>query len=98
MMSQPGETDNFRVSDHIKTINSYLGNRKIDVVIANDGLIDKKIAKKYATQEQKDPILIDDTNIDCELITGNYVSIEDGVIRHNVIKVSLAIFSYLLDI
>ena len=41
---------------------------------------------------------IDDTNIDCELITGNYVSIEDGVIRHNVIKVSLAIFSYLLDI
>ena len=98
MMSQPGETDNFRVSDHIKTIDSYLGKRKIDAVIANDGKIDNKIAKKYATQEQKDPILIDDTNIDCELITGNYVSIEDGVIRHNIIKVSLAIFSYLLDV
>ena len=98
MMSQPGETDNFRVSDHIKTIDSYLGKRKIDAVIANDGKIDNKIVKKYATQEQKDPILIDDTNIDCELITGNYVSIEDGVIRHNIIKVSLAIFSYLLDI
>ena len=78
MMSQPGETDNFRVSDHIKTIDSYLGKRKIDAVIANDGKIDNKIVKKYATQEQKDPILIDDTNIDCELITGNYVSIEDN--------------------
>ena len=98
MMSQPGETDGYRVSDHIKTINSYLGKRKIDVVIVNDGKIDYKLAKKYATLEQKDSILIDDTNIDCELITGNYVSIEDGVIRHNVIKVSLAIFSYLLDI
>ena len=98
MMSQPGETDGFDVSDHINTINSYLGKRKIDVVIANDGTIDKNIAKKYATQEQKDPILIDKDKIKCELITGNYVSLEDNVIRHNVIKLSLAIFSYLLDI
>ena len=36
-------------------------------------------------------------NIKCELIKGDYTSIDDGVIRHNVIKVSLAIFSYLLD-
>ena len=29
MMTQPGETDDYTVSDHIKTLNSYLGNRKI---------------------------------------------------------------------
>ena len=98
MMSQPGETDNFNVSDHVRTINEYLGKRKIDVVIANSGDIDKELAKKYATLEQKDPILIDKSNIDCELITGNYVSIEEDVIRHNVIKLSVTIFSYLLDI
>ena len=98
MMSQPGETDDFNVSDHINTINSYLGKKKIDVVIANKGDIDKKLAKKYATLEQKDPILIDKSNIDCELIEGNFVSIEDNVIRHNVIKLSVAIFSYLLDL
>lgn len=98
MMSQPGETDDFNVSDHINTINNYLGKKKIDVVIANSGDIDKKLAKKYATLEQKDPILIDKSNIDCELIEGNYVSIEDNVIRHNVIKLSVAIFSYLLDL
>ncbi len=97
MMSQPGETDDFKVSDHIKTINTYLGKRKIDVVIANDGKIDKKIAKKYATEEQKDPILVDKDNIKCELITGNYVSLDDNMIRHNVIKLALTIFSYLLD-
>ena len=98
MMSQPGETDDFKVSDHINTINSYLGKRKIDVVIANSGTIDKEIAKKYATEEQKDPIEIDKENIKAELITGNYVSIEDEVIRHNVIKLALSIFSYLLDL
>lgn len=98
MMSQPGETDDFKVSDHINTINSYLGKRKIDVVIANSGDIDKKLAKKYATLEQKDPILIDKSNIDCELISKNYVSIEDNMIRHNSIKLSLDIFSYILDL
>lgn len=98
MMSQPGETDNFKVSDHIKVINSYLGKRKIDVVIANSGKIDPVIAEKYATEEQKDPIVIDKDNIKTKLKTGNYVTLEDNMIRHNVIKVSLDIFSYLLDL
>ena len=98
MMSQPGETDNYKVSDHIDVINSYLGKRKIDVVIANSGTIDKKIIKKYATEEQKDPVLLDKTNIKCELITNNYVSMEGNLIRHNVIKLALAIFSYILDV
>lgn len=97
MMSQPGETDDYKVSDHINTLNEYLGKRKIDVVIANDGKIDKDIVKKYASEEQKDPILIDKDNINIELITGNYVDLEEGVIRHNVIKLALTIFSYLLD-
>ncbi|MBR3116883.1 MAG: YvcK family protein [Bacilli bacterium] len=98
MMSQPGETDDFKVSDHINTINEYLGKRKIDVVIANNGPIDKEIIEKYATLEQKDPIYIDEDNINCEILKGNYVDLSDGFIRHNYIKLSVAIFSYLLDL
>lgn len=98
IMSQPGETDGFKVSNHINTINNYLGKRKIDVIIANNGDIDKNIAKKYSTIEQKDPIILDKENINCNIIEGNYVSVEDNVIRHNVIKLSVDIFSYLLDI
>lgn len=98
IMSQPGETDEFKVSNHIETINNYLGKRKIDIVIANNGDIDIEIAKKYATIEQKDPIILDKDNIKCDIIEGNYVSIEDNVIRHNVIKLSVDIFSYLLDL
>ena len=98
IMSQPGETDGFKVSNHINTINNYLGKRKIDVIIANNGDINKNIAKKYSTIEQKDPIILDKENINCNVIEGNYVSVEDNVIRHNVIKLSVDIFSYLLDI
>ena len=36
MMTQPGETDNYKVSDHLKILNKYLKNRKVDVVIANN--------------------------------------------------------------
>ena len=47
MMTQPGETDDFKVSDHVKLLNQYLGKRKVDVVIANNGEIDEEMAKRY---------------------------------------------------
>jgi len=97
MVTQPGETDDFKVSDHLKILNSYLGAHKIDIVVANTGSIDKEIAEKYSTLEQKDPVLFDGENIDCDTILNNYVKINDGVIRHNVEKLSLDIYSYLVN-
>ena len=97
MVTQPGETDDFTVSNHVNVLNEYLGNHKIDVVVSNIGKIDKTVAEKYSTLEQKDPVLYDGENIKCEKILNNYVSIEDGVIRHNVEKLSLDIYSYLVS-
>ena len=97
MVTQPGETDDFKVSDHLKVLNSYLGTHKIDIVVANTGSIDKEGAEKYSTLEQKDPVLFDEENIDCDTILNNYVTINDGVIRHNVEKLSLDIYSYLVN-
>lgn len=99
MVTQPGETDNMKTSDHIKIINNYLGKHKIDVVIANNGKISNEIAIKYATLEQKDPVILDQANIDSmniELIKNNYVTIKDDIIRHNVEKLALDIYSYLV--
>ena len=97
MVTQPGETDDFKVSDHINAINEYLGNHKIDVVVSNTGEINEEIAKKYATLEQKDPVIYDEENIKCNKILNNYVSLDEGVIRHNVEKLSLDIYSYLIN-
>lgn len=99
MVTQPGETDNMTVSDHINVLNSYLGKHKIDVVIANNGQIFKEVALKYATLEQKDPVVIDKEilkSMNIELILNDYVKIEDNIIRHNIEKLALDIYSYLV--
>lgn len=99
MMTQPGETDNYSVSDHVKVLNKYLGNKKINVVIANTGFISSKMAKRYHSLEQKDPVLFDEAELKklkIKIIGENFVKIEDNKLRHDVIKVSFHIFSYLL--
>lgn len=99
MVTQPGETDNMTTSDHIKIINNYLGKHKVDVVIANNGKISQEIANKYATLEQKDPVVVDENKLEemnIELILNNYVTIKDEIIRHNVEKLALDIYSYLI--
>ena len=63
IVTQPGETDGFKVSDHVKILNDYLGQKKVSVVIANSGSISKEIAEKYSTTEQKDPVLFDKKNL-----------------------------------
>src|SRR5699024_9233632 len=98
-VTQPGETDNFTVSDHVKLLNKYLDFRKIDVVIASNTKIDKKIAEKYATAEQKDPVKIDYAaleNLGVELIEDDLITIEGNTLRHNSLKLSTLIFNYLM--
>ena len=95
IMSQPGETDGFKASDHVNLLNSYLGKRKIDVVITNNEKISKKIQKKYETLEQKDLIEIDDENIKIKNVKRPLVKIEDDTIRHDSVKLGLEIMNIL---
>ena len=99
MMTQPGETDGFSVSDHIKVLNKYLGKRKINTVIANTGKISEDIIEKYAVLEQKDPVSFDKDKVkelNVKYITDNFVSIDDGWIRHDTLKLAFYIFSNMI--
>lgn len=99
LMTQPGETDDFKVSDHIKILNSYLGKRKIDIVIANKGNIDKEIALKYANLEQKDPVVLDTKEIrkiGTKILSDNFAILENNVLRHDTLKLGYNIFSIVL--
>ena len=98
-MTQPGETDGFTVGDHLELINNYLNKRKVNVVIASSTKIDKKIAEKYETEEQKDPVIIDKEKIDSlnvELIESDLFKIEDNRLRHDSIKLATLIMFYLM--
>jgi uncharacterized cofD-like protein len=100
IVTQPGETDNFTVGDHVKLLNRYLGEKKVDVVIANSKEIDEKMAKKYETEEQKDPVKVDKEELDkigVELIAENLLTIDtDNTLKHHSLKLSSLIFSYLM--
>ena len=100
MVTQPGETEKFKVSDHVKLLNQYLGRHKIDVVIANDGKIDKEMAKRYESLEQKDPVKFDKKetkSVVKKVISDDYVTVKNNLLRHNVMKLSMHIFGYLLE-
>ena len=100
IVTQPGETDGFTVGDHVKLLNRYLDKRKVDVVIASNTKISEKMAKKYETEEQKDPVLIDYDEINkigVELIEDDLMIIDkDNTLKHDSLKLSSVIFSYLM--
>lgn len=99
MMTQPGETDDFTVTDHVKMLNGYLGQRKVDLVIANKGKIAPDLAKKYENAEQKDAVVYDSKNfssISAKVIGDDFVTVKNELVRHDVTKLGFHIFSYLL--
>ena len=100
MMTQPGETDDFTVTNHVKILNEYLGKRKVDIVLANTGDIDSKLSEFYLVKEQKDPVRYDKENIDkydLEVIEDDFIHITpNNLLRHDNIKLGFHIFYYLM--
>lgn len=97
MMTQPGETDGFSVSDHVNLLNSYLGDKKLSYVVVNNNRINEEILKKYQNEEQKEQVLVDYENLkDVYVIEDNYFLLENGMVRHDSLKLALSIFTLLL--
>lgn len=99
MFTQPGETDDYKASDHINILNRYLGKRKIETVIVNNGKIPKKYLEKYHREEDKDPVVIDKENLNelnVKIIEDNFVK-KDIDVKHDEILVSLKIFEELIS-
>ncbi len=96
VMTQPGETDNFKASDHIKFLNKYLGKRKVDAIITNSEKIEDDVVKIYETQEEKDLVVVDSENIHIEHVNKPLIKIENNIIRHDNVKLALEIMNILI--
>lgn len=99
IVTQPGETDDFTVGDHVKLLNRYLNKKKVNVVIANNEKIEEEMAKKYESEEQKDPVLIDYEELEkigVELIEEDLIDIDNNTLKHDSLILSSLIFSYLM--
>ena len=100
LVTQPGETDGYAVSDHLKVLNEYLEKRRVDIVIANNAPIDDAIVRKYKSLEQKELVKLDKEKIEemgTRIISDKVFAIDSGTIRHNALKTAYLIFSYLME-
>ncbi len=95
VMTQPGETDGFTVSDHVKTILNHVENRKIiDTVLVNNYLTEEALEKYKA--ENSYPVLADydelkklGVNVFEYRLTDNDSS---GYVRHNPSRLMRAVY------
>lgn len=93
IMTQPGETDDYTVSDHLNAIISHAG-KVMDAVLVNDSLPDN-LAEKYKAANSI-PVKLDVDNI--KKIGVRIVSkklIEDskeGLVRHSSNRVARAVY------
>jgi len=84
LMTQPGETTHYALSQHIRAIENHVGRRFINWVVANERPISPEVARRYRA-EGAEPVLIDRSNLakmHVRLIDGNLLE-EHNVIRHN---------------
>lgn len=99
LVTQPGETDGYSVSDHIKVLNRYLGNRKVDIVLANNGSVSSEISDRYKTKENKYMVDLDVDEVNAQgaqIIADDVIRIEKGTMVHDEIKTAYLVFSSLM--
>lgn len=100
IMTEHGETDNFKVSDYIKILNKYVKEDFLDAVIVNNKNIDTDVQERYKKLELSVPVVVDDENLKkmkLKIIKDNLVSInEHSQVRHDSLKTAFQIFSYIL--
>lgn len=97
IMTQPGETDGFKLSDHINAISEHCDGVLFDFIIANNGVIPQEYYEKYKNDGQ-DMVEIDLENIPekIEIITEDFVQIKEGLLRHNTKKLAIVIMKLIL--
>lgn len=101
LVTQPGETDHYNVSDHLAVLNRYLDGRNVDIVVGNNANIDPRIVSRYLERENKTLVALDREEIIAQgarIIEDDIFSIDgEGRIRHNALKTAFLIFSYLME-
>lgn len=99
VMTQPGETDDYTASMHIKALLDHVGPGIIDYVIVNSKEISLAAQEMYADQGAK-VVKIDESEIDklgVKLVKANIIN-ETNLVRHDPVKLSRTIMKMVYDL
>ncbi|MBQ6632556.1 MAG: YvcK family protein [Romboutsia sp.] len=93
IMTQPGESDNYNVLDHVNSIVNHTKKNIIDYVISNNEVLPQEMLERY----QKDgatQVLLDENQkkllkiMGAKTIEENLIEIKSNYIRHDAIHIS----------
>ncbi|MBU5669840.1 YvcK family protein [Peptoniphilus sp. MSJ-1] len=97
VMTQRGETIGYSLSDHVKAISKHMKKDLIDIVIANNKKAPENYYEYYFNKEDSKPIFVTDddrkyfNDRNIKLIEGDFIDIEDRLVRHDGHKIGRAI-------
>ncbi|MDD4893724.1 MAG: 2-phospho-L-lactate transferase CofD family protein, partial [Candidatus Omnitrophica bacterium] len=94
-MTQPGETDGYSASDHIRALIYHSHPRIFDYCVLNIGEIPKDTLKRYA-KEDSYPVVNDTKKIESmgyRIIEHDFIIAKD-VVRHDPLKIAKVISSF----
>ena len=99
LMTEPGQTDNYSLSEHIKAINEHVGKGVIEYCIYDTGEIIPEYIRKY-NMEGSELVEQDTSKVKVEgvyLIQRKLSHIENGFIRHNPDAIAASIIQLICD-
>lgn len=98
VMTQPGETDHFQASDHVKAVAEHAGRRIFKHVLVNKEVPSLRLLEKY--QREGAELVSPDIDVVREMgykpITGDFISQTD-VVRHDPQKLAQAILRLVFE-
>jgi uncharacterized cofD-like protein len=97
IMTQPGETTNFKASDHLNAIYTYTGVKCVDYILVNNKSVDKVKSEKYALEGARSVIVDQHTlqKMGVRVLGGDFLN-EQELVRHDSQKLARFIFSRLI--
>lgn len=99
IMTQPGETDDYGVEDHIKAINKHVGGKAVDYVIVNTGRLDDELKDKYLKDNSKvveaDLDKLESMNV--KVIEGDFLKVKKELIRHDAEKLASILIETIME-
>src|SRR4051794_24423557 len=95
IMTQAGETHDFTASDHVNAIYDHMGKPFMNTILVNREEIPDDIQARYIKEEAK-PVHFDVNSLyelGLDVIFGEIVSLDEGVIRHDTQEVAKILYS-----
>lgn len=100
VMTQPGETDNYSVSDHVRALSSHSLPRILDYCLVNNGEVPQEVLKRYSKQNSQ--LVVNDRkkveSMGYRVVEEDFTMVQDGVIRHDSEKLARIILSFIEEI